>query len=81
MDVCVFLHVRFLVEPLAAVGTWVRPGVAVDQEVGGKGRGTLETLAAFLTRERTFLAVDSSMLGQTDGMSKRLVADFASVRP
>ena len=35
-------------EPLAAVGTRVGPGVGVDEEVGGQGGGTLEALAALL---------------------------------
>jgi hypothetical protein len=36
MNVSVFLHVRLLVEPLAAVLARVRPRVRVDEEVRGQ---------------------------------------------
>ena len=44
----VFLHIRLLVEALAAVWAGIRPGVTVDQKVGGQGRRPLEALATLL---------------------------------
>jgi hypothetical protein len=49
MNVSVFLHVRLLVEPLAAVLARVRPRVRVDEEVRGQRRTPLETFATLIT--------------------------------
>ena len=46
------LHVRLLVEALAAKLARVRARVGVDQQVRGQRRRSLETLAALQTRER-----------------------------
>ena len=46
MYVRVLLHVRLLVEPLAAVLAGVGPCVGVDQQVGGQRGRPCERLAA-----------------------------------
>ena len=43
------LHVGLLVEPLATEVAGVRPGVAVDQQVGREGAAPLERLPALRT--------------------------------
>lgn len=55
VNVCVLLHVRFLVKPLPAVLTGVWPCVGVDEEVRGKGGGAFEGLAAHFAFEAFFL--------------------------
>ena len=45
-------------ESLAAILAWVRPGVGVDEEVGGKGGAALERLPALLARERSLAVVN-----------------------
>ena len=64
MNVCVFLHIRFLMESLAAKVAGVGTGVAVDQKMGRQGATSLERFSTlwalklkqvqliFLTRER-----------------------------
>lgn len=49
MNVCVFLHIRFLMESLAAKVAWVWPGIAVDQEMGGQGAAPLERFSTLWT--------------------------------
>lgn len=51
----VFLHIRFLVEPLPTVLARVGPGVRVDEQVGGQSRRSLKTLATNLTIKAAFL--------------------------
>lgn len=51
----VFLHIRFLVEPLPAVLARIGPGVWVDEQVGGQSRRSLKTLATNLTIKAAFL--------------------------
>jgi hypothetical protein len=53
VDVGVFLHVGFLVEPFAAVLARIRPGVRVDQQVSRQRRRPLERLAALLALDRS----------------------------
>lgn len=48
VNVCMFLHVGLLVEPLPAVLARVGPGVGVDQQVRGQGAGPLEGFTALL---------------------------------
>ncbi len=55
VNVCVFLHIRLLVEPLAAVLAGVRPRVRVDEQVRGEGGGALEWFAAHLALKAFFL--------------------------
>lgn len=55
VNVRVFLHIRFLVEPFATVLAGVRPGVGVDEQVCGQGGGALERLPAHLTLEAPLL--------------------------
>ena len=49
MNIRVLLHVGLLVEPFAAEGAGVGPGVAVDEEVRGQGAAPLEGFAALWT--------------------------------
>jgi hypothetical protein len=51
------------VKALAAVWTGVGAGVAVDEEVGGEGRGAFEALPTLRARERLLLIVHHAMLG------------------
>lgn len=51
MYVGVLLHVALLVEALATIVAWIRPRVAVDEQVGGQSAGALESLAALLALE------------------------------
>lgn len=51
MYIGVFLHVRLLVEPLAAVLAGIRPGIRVDEQVCGKRTRPFKTLAALLALE------------------------------
>lgn len=55
MNEGVFLHIRFLVEPLPTVLARIGPGVRVDEQVGGQSRRPLKTLAANLTIKAAFL--------------------------
>lgn len=55
VNVCVLLHVRFLVEPLATELAGVGPGVRVDEEVRGQSGGALERLAAHFALKAFFL--------------------------
>lgn len=73
MDVGVLLHVRFLVEPLAAVLTWVGPRVRVDEQVGGQGGRALECLSAHFTLKTPLL-----WTGKSHGQWISLTADFKS---
>lgn len=51
MNVGVFFHVRFLVEPFAAILARVRSGVRMDEQMGGQSRGPFKRFAALLTLE------------------------------
>lgn len=44
-------------EPLAAVLAWVRPGVRVNEQVGGESAGSLERLPTLLALEYLLHAV------------------------
>lgn len=55
MNEGVFLHIRFLVEPLPTVLTGIGPGVRVDKQVGGQSRRSLKTLSTDLTIKAAFL--------------------------
>lgn len=55
VNVRMLLHIRLLVEPLAAVLAGVRPRVRVDEEVRGEGGGALEGFAAHLALKAFFL--------------------------
>jgi hypothetical protein len=57
VDVGVLLHVRLLVESLAAVLTGVGPGVRVDQQVRREGGGAFERFAALLALKDLLHAV------------------------
>ena len=52
VDVGVLLHVGLLVEPLATEVAGVRPGVAVDQEVGRESAAPLERLSTLRALEQ-----------------------------
>ena len=58
VNVRMLLHVRLLVEPLAAVLAGVRPGVRVDKKMRGQGGGAFERLATHLALEAFFLIED-----------------------
>lgn len=60
VNVRVFLHVRLLVEPLAAVLAGVRPRVRVDEQVRGESRGALEWFATHLALKAFFLVKGKS---------------------
>lgn len=60
MNVRVFLHVRLLVEPLAAVLAGVRPRVRVDEQVRGQSGGALEGFPAHLALKAFFLVKEES---------------------
>ena len=53
VDIGMLLHIRFLVEALAAVLTRVRSGVGMDQQVRREGTRPFERFAALLTLENT----------------------------
>ena len=55
MRVRVFLHIRLLVEPFAAVRTLKRTFTAVDHAMCGQRRGTLEALLAQRALETSLL--------------------------
>lgn len=55
VDESVFLHVGFLVEPLPAVLTWVRPCVRVDEQVRRKRGRPLKTFTAYFAVKASFL--------------------------
>ena len=59
MNVSMFLHVGFLVKPLAAVLTWIRSRVRVDKQMRGQSRGSLEAFAALLAFKDFLSVVDS----------------------
>lgn len=46
MNVRVLLHVGLLMESLATVLAGIRSRIAVDEQMRGEGRGTLERFAA-----------------------------------
>lgn len=58
VNVRVFLHVRLLVEPLAAVLAGVRPRVRVDEQMRGERGRALECLPAHLALEAFLLSGD-----------------------
>ena len=78
--VCVFLHVRLLVESLAAVLTRIGSRVAVNEKVCGQRGRALEALAALLARESLLVSVHRAVLAQTHRVSERLLADVTLVR-
>lgn len=80
VNVGVFLHVRLLVEPFAAVLTRVRPRVRVDEQVRGESGGALECFATHLAFKAFFLRVDVHVLLQTDGVAEGFPADAAAKR-
>lgn len=51
----VFLHVWFLMKPLAAVLAWVRPRIWVDEKVRGQSRGSFKSFPAYFTIETPLL--------------------------
>lgn len=81
VNVGVFLHVRFLVEPLAAVLAGVRPRVGVDEQVCGESGGAFEGFATHFTLKAFFLRVDIHVLLQTDSVAEGFSADVAAKRP
>lgn len=58
MNEGVFLHIRFLVEPLPTVLARIGPGVRVDEQVGGQSRRSLKALATNLTIKAAFLQTE-----------------------
>lgn len=80
MYVSVLLHVRLLVEPLAAVLARVRPCVRVDQQVCGECGGSLEGLAALLALEGPLCRVRGPVLAEAHFVPERLVAELAGER-
>lgn len=54
MDVGVFFHIRFLVEPFATILARIWPRIAVDQQMGGQCAGSFECFAALLTLKLKF---------------------------
>lgn len=61
VNVRVLLHIRLLVEPLAAVLAGVRPGVWVDEQVRGQGGGALEWFPTHLALKTFFLINDKKV--------------------
>lgn len=59
MYICVFLHIRLLMEPLTAVLARVGPGVRMYEEMSGKCTGPLESFPTLLAFEDFFYTVDS----------------------
>lgn len=72
MNVRVLLHVRLLVEPLAAVLAGVGPRVRVDEQVRGESGGALEGLATHLALEAFLLIRDKCMTMCYTVVDKRL---------
>ncbi|GFY39916.1 hypothetical protein TNIN_362821 [Trichonephila inaurata madagascariensis] len=81
MNIGMFLHVRFLVEPLAAVLARVGPGVRMYEQVSGQGGGPLEGLPALFALEGPLCSMDGPVLTQADLVTERLVAQFAGKGP
>lgn len=73
VDESVFLHVGFLVEPLPAVLTWVRPCVRVDEQVCRKCGRPLKTFTAYFAVKASFL--------KRKQIGGRLSHAFLSVNP
>ena len=73
VNVRVLLHVGLLMKTLAAVLTRIGAGVAVDEQVGGERRRTLEPFAAEVALEAAVLAVGGdAVLVEADGVGERL---------
>lgn len=51
MNVCVLLHVRFLMESFTTIVARVRPGVTVDEKMRGQSAATFESFPALWTLE------------------------------
>lgn len=62
VNVRVFLHVRFLVEPLPAELTGVRPGVRVNEQVSGQSGRAFEGLTTHFTLKAFLLRVNVHVL-------------------
>ena len=60
MNVCVFLHVRLLMEPLAAVLARVWPRVRMDEEVCWQGGASFESFATLFAGKYSFITVNGS---------------------
>jgi hypothetical protein len=73
VDVGVFLHVGFLVEPFAAVLARIRPGVRVDQQVSRQRRRPLERLAALSAFEHFFRVVQRPNLWRENNKRKKKI--------
>jgi len=80
VNVCVFLHVGFLMESLATVVARERPSVWMNEHVRREGGGALESLAALFTLECSFVGVNVLVLLQADCVSKRFTAHVTSKR-
>lgn len=52
MNVRVFLHVRLLMKPLAAVLAGIRSGVGMDQKVGAESARTFEGFSALFALQQ-----------------------------
>ena len=72
MNVCVLLHVGFLMETLAAVHARVRSRVGMDEQVRGQCRRALEAFAAGFTLKAAFLRVRRSVLRERERMAEAL---------
>lgn len=64
VDESVLLHVGLLVEPLAAVLAWIRPGVGVDEQVRRQRGRPLEAFAADFAVEASFLETERKRLSE-----------------
>lgn len=80
MYICVFFHVRFLVESFPAIWTRIRSRVAMDEKMSKKGRWPLEWFSTLLALKRFFLSMNGSVLRQTHRMTKSFVANVTSIR-
>lgn len=78
VDVSVFLHIRLLVEALAAVLAGIGPCVRMDQQMCGEGGGTLECLPTHLALKTSFLGVNVGVLLQAHSMPEGFATYFTS---
>lgn len=62
MDERVLLHVRLLMEPLAAVLARIRPSVGVDEQVRRQSGRPLKTFTAYFAVEASFLKCEQRRL-------------------
>jgi len=80
VNIRVFLHVGFLMEPLSTVVARERSSVWMNEHMCGEGGRALERLAEQFTLECSFVGVNVLVLLEADCVSKRLTAHVTSKR-